>query len=266
MHDGRWGNMVMVNGKRGTELAVEPGQRLRLRLLNVANGRVFMPDFSPLEATVIAVDGLYTARPIPAAQFEIAPGNRVDLDITIPPAMAGQSVVVWDRFMRTPFPLAAIVVGKGPAVVPPQFAAPARKDLPDDGHAADEPVRADFRLSARAGGELGIEWTISGVAMNHAQHGAHDATYSLAIDERSRVRFTNESYRLHPMHLHGMFFRVFARNGAAVDEPFTRDTVLVHPQETVDVVVVPRDRGVWMAHCHVLEHAEAGMMTLIDVR
>ena len=81
-----------------------------------------------------------------------------------------------------------------------------------------------------------------------------------------RVRFTTESYHLHPMHLHGMFFRVIARNGAAVDEPFTRDTVLVHPQETLDVSVVPRDAGLWMAHCHVLEHAEAGMMTLIDVR
>ena len=107
---------------------------------------------------------------------------------------------------------------------------------------------------------------INGAAMDHSEHAAHDATYSFPLDQRSRVRFTNESYRLHPMHLHGMFFRVIARNGAAVDEPFTRDTVLVHPQETLDVSVVPRDAGMWMAHCHVLEHAEAGMMTLIDVR
>ena len=81
-----------------------------------------------------------------------------------------------------------------------------------------------------------------------------------------RLRFTNESYRLHPMHLHGMFFKVVSRNGVNVDEPFTRDTVLVHPKETVEVSVVPADPGLWMAHCHVLEHAEAGMMTLIDVR
>jgi FtsP/CotA-like multicopper oxidase with cupredoxin domain len=42
--------------------------------------------------------------------------------------------------------------------------------------------------------------------------------------------------------------------------------VLVHPQESVDVVVVPEDPGTWMAHCHVLEHAESGMMTLLEVR
>ena len=123
-----------------------------------------------------------------------------------------------------------------------------------------------MRLNARAGGPFGIEWTINDVAMTHDAHGAHTAPYAFPLGEVSRVRFTNESYRLHPMHLHGMFFRVLARNGAPVDEPFTRDTVLVHPQETVEVGVRPMDAGLWMAHCHVLEHAESGMMTLVDVR
>ena len=48
-------------------------------------------------------------------------------------------------------------------------------------------------------------------------------------------------------------------------EPFFRDTVLVHGKETVDVGVVPLDDGMWMLHCHILEHAEAGMMTMIHV-
>ena len=99
---------------------------------------------------------------------------------------------------------------------------------------------------------------------DHHEH-AH-TRYPLPMNQPSRVRFVNESYRLHPMHLHGMFFRVLARNGAPAEESFTRDTVLVHPQETVDVVVVPADPGTWMAHCHVLEHAESGMMTLLEVR
>ena len=264
-HDGRWGNVVLVNGQRGTELHVEPGERIRLRLLDVANGRVFAPDFSPLQAQIIAVDGLYTERPLPAAGVEIAPGNRVDLDIVVPAALAGQRVVVQDRFTRRPFTLAEIVVGSGPPVDTPDFAAPSRALGSTWTPAADAPLRADLRLNARAGGPFGIEWTINDVAMAHGAHGAHTAPYALPLGEVSRVRFTNESYRLHPMHLHGMFFRVLARNGAPVDEPFTRDTVLVHPQETVEVAVRPMDAGRWMAHCHVLEHAESGMMTLVDV-
>jgi FtsP/CotA-like multicopper oxidase with cupredoxin domain len=80
-----------------------------------------------------------------------------------------------------------------------------------------------------------------------------------------RLQFTNESYRLHPIHMHGMFFRLLARNGVPVDEPFFRDTVLVHSRETIDVGLVPEDAGRWMMHCHILEHAEAGMMTTLEV-
>ena len=80
-----------------------------------------------------------------------------------------------------------------------------------------------------------------------------------------RVRFQNDSHRLHPMHLHGQFFKVIAKNGQPVDEPFFRDTVLLHRQETIDVGIVPLDWGRWMMHCHILEHAASGMMTLVHV-
>ena len=50
-----------------------------------------------------------------------------------------------------------------------------------------------------------------------------------------------------------------------MDEPFWRDTVLVHPHEVVDVGIVPLDEGFWALHCHVLAHAEAGMMTVVEV-
>ena len=76
-HDGRWGNVIAVNGSLSEELAVDAGERIRLRILNSANGRVFKPDFSRLDARVIAVDGNYVEEPFPFENFEIAPGNRV---------------------------------------------------------------------------------------------------------------------------------------------------------------------------------------------
>lgn len=78
-------------------------------------------------------------------------------------------------------------------------------------------------------------------------------------------RFQNDSARLHPMHIHGQFFKVIARNGAPADEPYFRDTVLLRGRETIDVGMIPFDRGSWMMHCHILEHAESGMMTIIEV-
>jgi hypothetical protein len=47
------------------------------------------------------------------------------------------------------------------------------------------------------------------------------------------------------MHLHGQFFRVIARNGLKVEELFWRDTVLIGPKESIDIALVPMDKGVW---------------------
>lgn len=273
MHDGRWGNVITVNGSIDERLTVRPGERIRLRLLNAANGRVFAPDFSGLDARVIAVDGLYTARPLDPAGFELAPGNRIDLDITVPPSAAGRQISVVDRFTRRPNALASIDVSQGAAVQSPAFPSPAGAHVPPWRDTEAIAPRLEYRLAARRGGEFGIEWTLNGAAARHA----HDTEASAADGhghevsvlprrEWSKLRFVNESGRLHPIHLHGMFFKVLSRNGRPADEPFFRDTVLVHARETVDVGLVPLDEGRWMLHCHILEHAEAGMMSLLDVK
>ena len=67
------------------------------------------------------------------------------------------------------------------------------------------------------------------------------------------------------MHLHGQFFKVIAKNGRVVQENFWRDTVLIGPKQSIDIGLIPLDKGLWLNHCHILEHAEAGMMTVINV-
>ncbi|HEY2387354.1 MAG TPA: multicopper oxidase family protein [Candidatus Binatia bacterium] len=275
MHDGRWGNVITVNGSTSERLDVAPGERVRLRLVNVANGRVFQLGLGGLDARVIAVDGLYTARPLDPGAFEIAPGNRLDLDVTIPPDAAGRRYTVVNRFRSPDTPLVSVAVA-GPRVTTPRFAPPAAA-VPAWADRAAVAPRLTLRLNARAGGPFGIAWTINDVAFDHdaamgamdhgaAEHDGMTAADRLPLGTWSRLRFVNESYRLHPMHIHGLFFKLLARNGVPVDEPFFRDTVLVHAQETVDVGTVPLDPGRWMVHCHILEHAESGMMTLVDVR
>ena len=87
----------------------------------------------------------------------------------------------------------------------------------------------------------------------------------IQIGKPHKVIFTNSSSRLHPMHLHGVFFRVLERNGKPNVEPFTRDTVLVGPHERVVIGFIPMHPGIWLTHCHIQSHAEAGMMTTITV-
>ena len=51
-----------------------------------------------------------------------------------------------------------------------------------------------------------------------------------------------------------------------VEADFWQDTVLIGPKESIDIGLVPMDKGVWAHHCHILEHAESGMMSTIIVK
>ena len=115
-------------------------------------------------------------------------------------------------------------------------------------------------LNAIRGGKYGIGW-----AMNiQLWPDADKVDYSLGVPRK--IVFQNSSSRLHPMHIHGVFFRVLERNGQKAVEPFTRDTVLVGPRESVTIGSLPEHPGIWLTHCHIQSHAEAGMMTTIEVK
>lgn len=304
-HDGRWGNAITVNGRLAPQFDLAPGERVRLRILNAANGRVFRPDFSAFDAEVIAFDGLSTARPLSTEGLVLAPGNRVDLDL-VAPTEAGQPIQVVDRFTRRVNLLATMRVGPAVEVANARSLADSESvsSAETEGKAATErvaatqpipnsplgandrataakgfvptwkgaetlPVDLEFRLNASRGGPYGIQWMINEQVMIHDDDSPmsewHEPPYNMKRGRWTKMRFTNESARLHPMHLHGQFFKVVARNGLPVDEEHWRDTVLVGPRETVDVGLVPTEPGNWMLHCHIMEHQDAGMMTLVGV-
>ena len=259
-HDGRWGNFMTINGQFRPDFRVKPGERLRIRLVNVANGRVFAPNFYGLNATVIAVDGMPVAESFELSNFLLAPGNRVDLDLTITKQSAGSRIRIEDRFSGRTTQIGTLAVDSEGFVESPEFEAPRAASFADFSSAFGLPIRHEFLLDAEGGGPYGIAWTIDGRVWPRFE------AVELEAGKLVRLRFTNLSGRLHPMHLHGQFFQLLARGGEAANERFWRDTVLVGPEESVDIGLIPRDSGIWANHCHILEHAEAGMMTAVRVK
>src|SRR6185436_7421784 len=79
---------------------------------------------------------------------------------------------------------------------------------------------------------------------------------------------TNTTEWDHPMHLHGFFFQVLApETGAPPAAPEWKDTMNVPRGEVRSFAVHYDDRpGMWMFHCHILDHAEGGMMGMIHLR
>ncbi len=130
------------------------------------------------------------------------------------------------------------------------------------------------------GGAGGIEWEDDMVAVNRLTTPANmrwmliDRTTgaaNAAIDwhftagDRVKIRLVNEMDSDHPMHhpfhLHGAGrFLVLARDQVAEPNLVWKDTVLVRTGQTVDILFDVTNPGLWMAHCHIAEHMQSGMM------
>ena len=259
MHDGRWGNAPTINGKFRPEYIAAPGERIRIRLINGANGRIFSPNFKGLSATVIAVDGKPVSNTFSLSRFPLAPGNRIDIDLTIPSQNTADVYTIEDTFSRKAFPLAYIKIDKSKVRETPEFKVATNESFIPASMFESVTTTKIWDLNAIRGGKFGIGW-----AMNLKLWPNPD-TAEFQVGSPQKVIFKNSSSRLHPMHIHGVFFRVLERNGVSDVEPFTRDTVLLGPRETVTIGFVPMHSGVWLTHCHIQEHAEAGMMTTIAV-
>jgi FtsP/CotA-like multicopper oxidase with cupredoxin domain len=125
----------------------------------------------------------------------------------------------------------------------------------------------------------GIEWEDTMPEMNVMSHGGNMAwklidrdtgaenaaiDWSFRVGERVKVRLVNEPASDHPMqhpfHVHGEAFLVLARDGVPEANLAWKDTVLVRAGETVDILLALTNPGLWMAHCHIAEHTETGMM------
>jgi FtsP/CotA-like multicopper oxidase with cupredoxin domain len=102
--------------------------------------------------------------------------------------------------------------------------------------------------------------------------GAENAqiAWTFRVGDRVKLRLVNEMDSDHPMphpfHVHGAGrFVILTRDGAVERNLVWKDTVLVRTGETVDILLDVTNPGRWMAHCHIAEHHESGMMFSFDV-
>ena len=98
----------------------------------------------------------------------------------------------------------------------------------------------------------------------------HHISWTFTVGDRIKIRLVNELGSDHPMHhpfhIHGAGrFLVLARDGEADDNLVWKDTVLIPAGKTVDILLDVTNPGRWMAHCHIAEHIESGMMFSFDV-
>lgn len=241
---------------------VEPGKKVRLRLINAASATNFFVSLGNLDGELIAVDG-NRIKPLHNSQFELAIAQRIDIVVTIP--KEGGVFPILAQGEGTDKQTGLILSTKGTESLPKlsekalktagALTNTQEKELQAAFPLAPKPV--DKRIVIELGGEMSkYIWTLNG------QSWPESTPVVIEKGQRVEIVFKNATRMSHPMHLHGHVFQVTAID----NQPFSgavRDTILVTPNSTVSIQFDADNPGVWPLHCHVLYHAEAGMFTVV---
>ena len=274
-HGGRLGNWITVNGKSLPELELKAGEAYRLRLINVSNARTLELDPNRFDAKVIAFDGQPLPEPItlPYAPYLLSSAQRVDL-LVIP--RAGQNFALEELSSESPFPFVTFsVTGDGAPSQPiPRLKANLIPE-PDLANATAHPLLITGGAMGRFDGityqgkPLGRESMMQSMqfwAFNGEANLPEQQFFTAKRGETIVIEMVNDTAWPHAMHVHGHHFRIEEREGSTIDEgrPW-KDTFLIGPSQTTKIAFVADNPGKWLLHCHMLEHAAAGMTTWFEV-
>lgn len=254
---GKQGNVLLVNGMRDARLEVAAGSRERWRLVNAANGRYFNLELAEHPFLVVGWDGGLLPTPYSTEKLLIAPGERYDVLVTFdrpPAARLSLQTLFYDRGHEIPDPgpkdlLEIVYGGQGPEPAPLPASLRTLSPLPTTG---TTPVRR-FVLKEQ-------ESPAGATFMINDQRWPFNMPVQVKRGDIEIWEIEANPEMDHPFHLHGMFFDVLSINGTAVPRFGWKDTVNVPRGTKLRFAVQYDPPGMWMFHCHILEHAERGMM------
>jgi FtsP/CotA-like multicopper oxidase with cupredoxin domain len=254
---GRQGNVLLVNGRPRPIARVRVGERQRWHFVNAANARYFRLAVPGQKLTLIGVDGGLLESPREVDELLLTPGERADVLFT-PVGEPGSALdlvsLPHERgHMSGSLPLAQVMrlqYSTEPALTPEPVPGSLRT-IP----ALPAPLRTrSFKLTEEMHGMEPV-FRINGEAWP-------DITRLEAkLGDTELWEVENASEMDHPFHLHGFFFQVLSRGGVAEPYRAWKDTVNVPAKTTLRLAVrFEGFPGLWMYHCHILEHGERGMM------
>jgi len=270
-HGGRLGNWLTINGQSRPDIALPKAGPVRVRLLNTANARVLSFELSDkLPLRIVSLDGAPCA-PFDVETLVLGPAQRAD--VLIEPSLPMTSL--YEVTGAPGFEAARLV--RQPEDSQPLLrpAAEPWYSFPDTNNAKV----IDIHMQGGAMGNLssalfeGEQRPLRDLAMNEQKFwafngqvgGYENLLAELNIGEVSVLRVFNDTRWQHTMHLHGHHFWVASKEFGASARPVLRDTYLMAPGETADLVFVADNPGLWLFHCHMLEHHAGGMGGVIAV-
>ncbi len=244
------GKTPLVNGTLNPKLDVDT-TRYRFRVLNGANSRIFglrLSNGAPF--TLIGTDGGLLETSISLPQVDLGPGERLDVIVDFRGLGVGSTVMLQDarsRWDLLEFVVARTASDTGTTPTTLSTITP-----------LTNPVRTrDFKFEGMS-------------KINGLEYEVNRIDFQVPLGQTELWRFSTKGNAPHPVHVHGAYFQVQSRTGGR-DQVFPwergwKDTVLLEDGETVEVLVrFDAFKGIYLLHCHKLEHEDAGMMANFEV-
>ena len=264
---GREGNRVLVNGRRLPELVARSGAPQRWRVVNAAKSRYFKLDLG--EGHVfrkIGGDGGLTEYSEDHDFIVLGAGERADVLVTPTGEPGGEGLVrslLHDRgygsiFGRDFESLFTIRFAEEPPYDPGPLPHTSREMEPYD---LERATRIDLELTLQ---EEPHDQTFA-YGINHVPFWKAKPILA-SLGETQVWNVTNSTAWSHPLHLHGFFFLVLDEAGEPVRPLEWKDTVDIPHERTVRLAVRFDERpGTWIFHCHILDHAEGGLLSAVHL-
>jgi FtsP/CotA-like multicopper oxidase with cupredoxin domain len=243
-------------------MRIRAGETQRWRIVNASGSRVYRLALDRQTFLHVGDDGGLFERPREVHEILVANSERVEILVRgtgSPGSRSALRTLPYDRYIKqtrpldwdVPLDLLTLEVTDDPPIVPVEIPEVLRPVVPLDTAAATA-----TRIQVLTQG------LINGRRMDMDRV---DVSARLGATEIWQVE--NLVGMDHPFHLHGFRFQVLSRNGNPVDYLSWKDTVNVPKHETVRFIVRYDDYpGKWMFHCHILDHEDAGMMGILEIR
>jgi FtsP/CotA-like multicopper oxidase with cupredoxin domain len=301
---GRYGNVMLVNGQTDYKLDAKKGEVIRFYMTNAANARPFNLSFQGAKMKLVGADNGKYEKEQWADHVILGPSERAIVEVLFDqpgsyklvnetPTMTSNlaTVNVSDSAVETSYATQFNSLRTNQDVI--ASIDPFRSVF------AKQPDKTIVLNSKMMGGMMGgmgmnmgmdaatqngIEWDDSMQMMNARMSAASarwtitdEATgltndkiqWSFKKGDMVKIQIKNPETGMHPMqhpiHFHGQRFLVLDVDGQQTDDYVWKDTVLVPAGKTIDILVDMSNPGTWMAHCHISEHLESGMMLKYSV-
>lgn len=254
MMDGALGNTILVNGTINPYLDVKR-VKMRFRLVNGSNARIYTFALSnDDEFEQIASDGGFLEKPVKMNKLELGPGERAEI------------VIDFSKYDKG----ATLSLTGGDFNV-------LKFKVKDDGIDSTEIPNSLTQItqlsqsSAKTVRKFNLQGMGNMVSINGKQMDMNRIDLKVKLNDTEIWEITNPKDMMggmsHPFHVHGVQFQVLSRNGLEPpeNERGWKDTILVNPDEDVKILIKFTQKGLFMYHCHILEHEDAGMMGQFEV-